>query len=34
MNFIKSETVERKPEIVPEICKEVTAFFNAQGGAV
>ncbi len=34
MNFIESETVELKSEIVPDICKEVIAFANTQGGTL
>ncbi len=32
MKFMESETVELKSEIVPDICKEVIAFANTQGG--
>ncbi len=34
MNFYESETVELKSEIVPDICKEVIAFANTQGGTL
>ena len=34
MNFMESETVELKSEIVPDICKEVIAFANTQGGTI
>ncbi len=34
MNFNESETVELKSEIVPDICKEVIAFANTQGGTL
>ncbi len=32
MNFMESDTIELKSEIVPDICKEVIAFANTQGG--
>ncbi len=34
MNFYESDTVELKSEIVPDICKEVIAFANTQGGTL
>lgn len=34
MNFIESETVELKSEIVPDICKEIIAFANTRGGTL
>ena len=34
MNFMESEPVELKSEIVPDICKEVIAFANTQGGTI
>lgn len=34
MNFIESETVELKSEIVDDICRGIIAFANTQGGAL
>ncbi len=34
MNFIESETIELKSELVSDICKEVIAFANTQGGTL
>ncbi len=34
MKFMESETVELKLEIVPDICKEIIAFANTQGGTL
>ncbi len=34
MNFYESDTVELKSEIVPDICKEIIAFANTQGGTL
>ncbi len=34
MNFFESDTVELKSEIVPDICKEIIAFANTQGGTL
>ncbi len=34
MDYIESETVELKAEIVSDICKEIVAFANTQGGTL
>lgn len=34
MNFIESDTIELKSELIPDICKEVVAFANSRGGTI
>ena len=34
MNFTESDTLELKSELIPDICKEVIAFANSQGGTI
>ncbi len=34
MNFIESDTIELKSELIPDICKEIVAFANSRGGTI
>ena len=34
MEFMESDTIELKSELIPDICREVIAFANSHGGTI